>query len=235
MIERVSEHGSTTETRKYRYANRSILAQLDANGDIVVLYTRDDRGRRLRRRSRAVLNPVPGTDPHSLFYVHDGLNSVANLLDWDGDEHLSVSYDGWGAAVSQGPGSGDLFRYRGGFQDPATGILNFGRRWYDPTLGRWISQDPLLTDLLLAQRDLMSAVSDINNLYLYVGNNPLNRADLTGLGPPAEGFMAWLRALKVSQGFKGHMVGEESVPETGGRTPTEKVVDEGPADPDPGG
>jgi hypothetical protein len=27
------------------------------------------------------------------------------------------------------------------------------------------------------------------------------------------------------------MVGEESVPETGGRTPTEKVVDEGPADP----
>jgi RHS repeat-associated protein len=227
ITERVTEHGSTTETRQYRYANGSILAQLDAHGDIAVLYTRDDEGRLLRRRSRTALSPVPSTDPHSLFYMHDGLNSVVRLLDWNGNEHLSVSYDAWGAAGNQGPASGDLFRYRGGFEDTKTGLLNFGRRWYDPTLGRWISQDPLLTDLLIAQRDLMSAVPDINNLYIYAGNNPLNRADLTGLGPPDPpeiGFWAKLGASVIGELLAARARARGARPETGVKgTPTQEV------------
>ena len=232
MTERAIEQGPITETRNYRYANRSILAQLDEHGDIVELYTRDDEGRLLRCRSRAVLSPVPSTDPHSLFYMHDGLNSVVGLLDWNGNEHLSVSYDAWGAAGHQGLASGDLFRYREGFEDTKTGLLNFGRRWYDPTLGRWISQDPLLTDLLIAQRDLMSAVPDINNLYAYVGNSPLNRADLTGLGPPDPpeiGFWAKLGASLIGELLAARARAQGARPETGVKgTPTQEVQKKSP-------
>ena len=46
--------------------------------------------------------------------------------------------------------------------------------------------------------------------------------------------MAWLREHAVSQALKGWMEtqAEEATPETGARSPTQKVVEEGPADPE---
>jgi RHS repeat-associated protein len=66
---------------------------------------------------------------------------------------------------------------------PTPALLTLGRRWYDPTLGRWLSQDPALADTLATQRPAPIALADTVNLYLYVGANPLNLADPTGLGP----------------------------------------------------
>jgi len=37
MIERTSQRGMRTDTRRYRYSNSSILAELDAAGNIAVL------------------------------------------------------------------------------------------------------------------------------------------------------------------------------------------------------
>ena len=48
------------------------------------------------------------------------------------------------------------------------GLIFFGLRFYDPSLGRWISPDP-------------AGSIDSPNLYLYVRNSPLNRLDLFGL------------------------------------------------------
>jgi RHS repeat-associated protein len=99
----------------------------------------------------------------------------------EGSTHLSVSYDAWGKATSSGPAVAERFGYRGAFQDVETGLLLFGRRWYDPALGRWLTEDPILADVLAARRDSASAALDIANLYLYVGNNPLNLVDPSGL------------------------------------------------------
>jgi RHS repeat-associated protein len=112
---------------------------------------------------------------------HDGLNSVERLIDTGGSTRLSVAYDAWGNATSSGPAVAERFRYRGAFQDGDTGLLLFGRRWYDPALGRWLTQDPILADVLAARRDAGSAALDIANLYLYVANNPLNLVDPSGL------------------------------------------------------
>lgn len=49
-----------------------------------------------------------------------------------------------------------------------TGLVFFGRRYYQPTLGRWITQDP-------------QGFDDGPNLYAYLGNSPLSRFDLYGL------------------------------------------------------
>jgi len=48
------------------------------------------------------------------------------------------------------------------------GLVFFGKRFYDPSLGRWLTPDP-------------SGFADGPNLYAYVLNSPLNRLDLFGL------------------------------------------------------
>jgi RHS repeat-associated protein len=48
------------------------------------------------------------------------------------------------------------------------GLIFFGLRFYDPSLGRWLTPDP-------------SGPSDGPNLYAYLLNNPINRLDLFGL------------------------------------------------------
>lgn len=48
------------------------------------------------------------------------------------------------------------------------GLLLFGLRFYDPQIGRWISQDP-------------AGTIDGPNLYTYLHNNPLNHIDPLGL------------------------------------------------------
>lgn len=49
-----------------------------------------------------------------------------------------------------------------------TGLVYFGKRYYDPSIGRWTTRDPL-------------GFFDSPNLYLYALNNPVSRVDLYGL------------------------------------------------------
>ena len=48
----------------------------------------------------------------------------------------------------------------------------FGARDYDPMIGRWVSKDPILFK------------GGQSNLYVYVGNDPVNRRDPRGLDGP---------------------------------------------------
>jgi RHS repeat-associated protein len=179
MSERLSQRGTRTETRRYRYADKSILAELDGNGKIEILYTRDDNARLLRRRTKAALHPAPSQDPHSLFYLSDGLGSVVQMVDRDARSHLSREYDAWGEPT--GSGSIGTFRYRGGYEDVHTRLVSFGARWYDPRIGRWLSQDPLLAVQAAANADMVPYYAEFANLYCYVLNNPLGRQDPSGL------------------------------------------------------
>jgi RHS repeat-associated protein len=184
MIERITQHGGTTDKRGYRYANRSILAELDAQSNIAVLYTRDNEGRLLRRR-QARTGHQPSDDPHSLYYLSDGLRSVVRMIDWDGQSHLSREYDAWGG--STGSRTTGTFGYRGGYEDTHTKLLNFGARWYDPSIGRWLAADPLWIRLAAGVEDPLPSNAEISNLYTYVSNNPLNRSDPNGLQNTSEG------------------------------------------------
>lgn len=62
----------------------------------------------------------------------------------------------------------NYWRYCSKRFDEETGFTFFGKRHYDPSLGRWTTQDPL-------------GYYDGPNPYLYVLNNPLARSDLYGL------------------------------------------------------
>jgi RHS repeat-associated protein len=66
--------------------------------------------------------------------------------------------------------SGDLvpWRFSGKRTDSDTGLIDFGKRFYVPGLGRWLTPDP-------------SGFTDGPNLYAYCLNNPLTHIDYVGL------------------------------------------------------
>jgi RHS repeat-associated protein len=86
-------------------------------------------------------------------------DSSGNIV-WDGD------YEAFGSVVrSNGTIRFDA-SYTGKEFDTDTGLYYFNARWYDPTLGRFITEDP---------------ARDGNNWFAYVGNNPMSRVDPNGL------------------------------------------------------
>ena len=74
------------------------------------------------------------------------------------------------AAASIAAGGGVAFPYQFSTKrlEPASGLLDFGARWYDPAIGRFISPDP-------------AGFTDGPNLYPYVANDPVNMIDPVGL------------------------------------------------------
>jgi len=65
--------------------------------------------------------------------------------------------------------------FAGGLADPATGLVRFGLRDYEPAAGRWTAKDPIGFD------------GSDPNLYGYVRNDPVNFVDPTGLQEEAAG------------------------------------------------
>jgi RHS repeat-associated protein len=63
------------------------------------------------------------------------------------------------------------FGFAGGLYDPDTKLTRFGVRDYDAKIGRWVSKDPI------------RFYGADANIYVYVGNDPQNWLDSSGLDP----------------------------------------------------
>jgi RHS repeat-associated protein len=120
---------------------------------------------------------------NTLWALADHLGTVRDAVDNAGKLRLHREYDAFGNVVAEThynasggvvtagqPGFVDLsFAFTGRQFDKATGLQNNLNRWYDPRLGRWMSEDPI-----------GHAAGDAN-LYRYVGNEPTLRVDSAGL------------------------------------------------------
>ncbi|WP_234019152.1 RHS repeat-associated core domain-containing protein [Streptomyces sp. Tu6071] len=62
------------------------------------------------------------------------------------------------------------YRFVGGTYEKTTCYVKFGQRWYDPTTGRFTTQDKLS----------FLANPDRGNHYAYAGDDPINNIDPTG-------------------------------------------------------
>jgi RHS repeat-associated protein len=73
---------------------------------------------------------------------------------------------GWRTQDARGLGQQG---YAGGLYDPDTSLVRFGARDYDAREGRWLTKDPIQFDAGQA------------SFYVYVGNDPVNAIDPSGL------------------------------------------------------
>jgi len=102
--------------------------------------------------------------------VPDQLGSPLELWDADGSLVLSNTYRGWGEVTAEaGPSSECPIRFLGQWYDEESGLHYNRFRYYDPTAGRYISQDPI-------------GIAGGLNPYAYAPN-PLTFADPFGLCP----------------------------------------------------
>jgi len=104
-----------------------------------------------------------------IHYHNDALGSPIAATDEQGRVVWRKSYTPYGQPIDQAapnePG------YTGKFEEPDLGIQNFGARWYDPRIGRFLAIDPAGFDPQNPQSF---------NRYAYANNNPYKYVDPDG-------------------------------------------------------
>ena len=147
-------------TTNYLYDGTSIVEDLDAVGDISARYT---LGQHI---DEPLAELRSGT---TSFYQADGLGSVSTLTSTSASTAASYVYDSVGnLAVSTGSLS-NPFQYTGRESDQETGLYYYRARYYNPTMGRFMSEDPA------------GFGGSGPNLYGYVHNSATNFVDPFGL------------------------------------------------------
>ena len=86
------------------------------------------------------------TDEGRRYFSLDGLRSVVNLTDDSGNEVASYHLDAWGnfRFPDELTQSGNRFAFTGHIYDQETGLYNAKARYFDPKLGRFLTQDSYL-------------------------------------------------------------------------------------------
>ncbi len=105
------------------------------------------------------------------YYLYNGHGDVVQIVDTSGNVVNSYNYDVWGNITSQVEGISNSFKYAGEIYDEETGLYYLRARYYDPSLGRFLNEDTY-------EGQIDNPLSQ--NLYTYVGNNPLIYSDPTG-------------------------------------------------------
>lgn len=79
------------------------------------------------------------------YYRKNLQGDIAEIYDESGVLHAEYAYDAWGncTVISDMGGIGSLnpFRYRGYYWDGEINLYYLNARYYDPQIGRFISQD----------------------------------------------------------------------------------------------
>ncbi len=126
------------------------------------------------------------------FYLTNWQGSATTLVNQDGTLNAVYHYGPYGEGTNWTPSdalTGNPFRFTGRRVDPETGLYYYRARYYSPRTGRFLQTDPVGT-------------KDDLSLYAYVRNDPLNRADPSGLAEYQFGL-----DLEMYVGGGGHLGG----------------------------
>ncbi|WP_051305042.1 RHS repeat-associated core domain-containing protein [Chitinilyticum litopenaei] len=94
-------------------------------------------------------SPEPQAFEQLYYYHTDHLGTPQELLDAEGNLAWSADYKAWGearAAISEAAkraGISNPLRFQGQYFDHETGLHYNRHRYYDPSVGRFISKDPI--------------------------------------------------------------------------------------------
>jgi RHS repeat-associated protein len=195
---------ATNEETTYEYDARGSLLSVVLPDDTLIEYVIDGQGRRVGKKVNGTLVQgfiykdqlriaaeadgsgnivsqfvyLPGNyspdfmikHGHVYRFLKDQLGSprvVINVL--TGIVTQSLEYDEFGNVLADSTPGFQPFGFAGGLYDRDTSLIRFGARDHDSAAGRWTSKDPL------------KFKGQLENLYSYVGAEPVNTTDPTGL------------------------------------------------------
>jgi RHS repeat-associated protein len=148
-------------TTSYTYDGEDVLRELRAATTVRYIHGPD------------IDEPLAVDDDGTLSYFHvDGLGSIVRRTNAAGTVTLVREYDSWGN-LDLGT-SEPSYAFTGREWDPEVALYHYRARYYDPTSGRLISEDPL-------------GLSAGPGLYAYVDGNPVGLIDPFGLAAGAIG------------------------------------------------
>lgn len=120
-------------------------------------------------RGQTVDEPFAQSSSTGTAYYHvDALSSVTSLTNSSTAISSTDTYDSFGNSLGSTDTNANTFRYTGRELDPETGLNFYRARYFDSSIGRFTSEDPLR----------FAAGIDF---YRYVSNDPTNLTDPYGL------------------------------------------------------
>ena len=155
------QKSSPLGTTNYLYDGVNVVEESDSSGNVTARYT------------QTAMTDQPLSELRSgttSYYEADGLTSITSLSSSTGTLANTYTYDSSGKLTSSSGTLTNPFRYTGREFDPETGIYEYRARYYDQSVGRFLSEDPRQFAVGL-------------NFYDYVRNNPANFKDPLGAFP----------------------------------------------------
>jgi RHS repeat-associated protein len=158
-IQKVFTQNSTTTTTNYLYDGSNAVEDLDQSGSLIARYAQT------QNIDEPLAEQRSGT---TSYYEADGLGSVTSLTSSAGAIANTYTYDSFGRLTASTGSISNRFQYTAREFDSETGLYYYRARYYDPSTGRFTSED--------------SEGFDAGpNFYRYVSNNTLNEVDPFGL------------------------------------------------------
>ena len=153
---RVRRHiAGSKENTKFTYDSEDVLLDDDAGTQTKYL------------NGSGIDNKVRSTNGSNVsYFLSDHLGSTNGFVNSSGALTASNSYDSFGNGTNSSFPS--RYQFTGREADSFTGLQFSRARFYDPKLGRFISEDPI-------------GFGGGINQYSYVSNNSINKTDPTGL------------------------------------------------------
>ncbi len=152
------QKSSATGTTNYLYDGVNLLEEIDNSGNAAAKYTHDD----------GIDEPLAMIRGGMVsFFDQDGLGSITSLTNSTGAFANTYTYDAFGNLTASTGTLMNPFQYTGRDYDPETGLRFYRARYYDPSIGRFLSEDPI---------QFNGGV----DFYVYVGNHAPTLLDPTG-------------------------------------------------------
>ena len=142
------------------------------------------------------------------FFCYNAIGSTMANTDANGAIVSSNSYDAWGKIVNFAGSSSNNRLFCTKERSVSIGLDNFGKRYFDYELGRFVTRDP-------------AGYPDGENNYLYCSNNPINKIDPLGLW---EKYVADKTAEKVEEATQKLADKVKDIPYLGGETSAKLIA-----------
>jgi len=123
-----------------------------------------------------------GSAGTTVYVLADNLGSVRDVVNTSSTVVDHIVYNSFGqVAYESNTAIGHWAGFAGYKTDANTGLVYADHRWYDPNVGRWISEDPL------------GFGGGDTNVSRYVGNAATDHSDPTGLW--LDGYAGWFNSV----------------------------------------